>query len=191
MPFSEERPQEPQPLRYQMPNLEVEDTFRLPLLLGWQVRVTAREGMVLLFGWSLAFHLWRQLLVLIPLWGWPGLLLQWGVALLLALGSLLLAKGRIEDRSLEAWALVLLRAARVQKRYVWKPISTPRPAEEQPARVTAVAYEKHAARNTRAAVAQRRKEGRSDEADQQAIKTGSPPCNRQCSAELCQSRTGL
>ncbi len=111
-------------LRYQVPtHLNVPDHLALPLL-GVTVQVTMRQGLILLVGGSLAFHLWQHLAGIAE-----GSQIGSFVRLLLVGSLLLITLGwtmcTVAGRPLEDWLVILLRYHRFPRIYVWQPIPVP------------------------------------------------------------------
>lgn len=94
--------------RYHLPtHIQVPDTLEFPLL-GFTIRVTLRQAVLLFFGWSTAFDLWKRLAGLDQL-GRGGLILHIVLPVLLGVTTVCVAVCSIAGRPLEAWAVVLLR----------------------------------------------------------------------------------
>jgi hypothetical protein len=117
------------PVRYQIPtHLNVPDKIAIPLL-GLTVHVTIRQGLIFLLGWSTAFHLWRQLAPL-STYGRFGEGLRVVIPILLAVSTCIVALLRFADRSLEEWAVLLLRYVRQPRISIWATVSSPLPPQE-------------------------------------------------------------
>lgn len=109
----------PRSHRYHIPtHLKVPDTFSLTLL-GMTIRVTLRQGLILLLGWSTAFNLWRHLDILAPL-GITGSVIRIVVPGLLALTTFVFATLQIAGRHPEHWLLVLLHYALLPNMLCWR-----------------------------------------------------------------------
>jgi hypothetical protein len=93
------------------------------VLTLWSFSLTARQLLLLLLGAGLGGDLWKH--QLLP--GGPsvaGQALRILLALFPFLFALLLACYRSAGRTLEVWAIVLLRYSTRPKRYVWRTIRT-------------------------------------------------------------------
>jgi hypothetical protein len=124
------------PIQYQIPtHLTVPDQLALPLL-GFTVFVTMRQGLILLVGGSLSFHLWQRLSGLAEVSSTVAIIRLVLVGLLVVL-TLLWTICTIAGRPLEDWLLILLRYARLPRVYLWQPlvlpVTEPHPAGAQQA----------------------------------------------------------
>jgi hypothetical protein len=112
------------PIQYQIPtHLTVPDQLALPLL-GFTVSVTMRQGLILLVGGSLSFHLWQRLSGLAEASPAVAILRLLVVGLLMVL-TLLWTICTIAGRPLEDWLLILLRYYRLPRVYLWQPLTLP------------------------------------------------------------------
>ncbi len=93
------------------------------VLTLWSFSLTARQLLLLLLGTGLGGDLWKHLIML-DQQAVPGQAVRVVVALLPFLLALLLACYQYAGRSLEVWAIVLLRYSTRPKRYVWRTIRT-------------------------------------------------------------------
>lgn len=103
--------------RYPLPNrLAVPDLLPISLL-GIPIHLTMRQAVLLLCGWSLAFHLWTHPEIWSPVIPGAGALHVALPALLTCLTTLF-ALVRLHGRSLERWLLVLTRYALCPRRVI-------------------------------------------------------------------------
>ena len=106
------------PQRYQIPtHLNVPDKLEIPLF-GVTISLTMRQAVIYLFGWSSAFSLWQHLRWLDHA-GLLAITAHWGIALLLALLTCLLAMVHLRERYLESWGVMWLQYVAQPKIYVW------------------------------------------------------------------------
>jgi hypothetical protein len=96
-----------------------------------------RQGLILLVGGSLSFHLWQRLAEMAEASPAMAILRLVLVGLLVGL-TLLWTICTIAGRPLEDWLLILLRYARLPRVYLWQPlpppVTEPHPAQAQQAR---------------------------------------------------------
>ena len=104
--------------RYQIPtHLNVPDKLDIPLF-GVTISLTMRQAVIYLFGWSSAFSLWQHLRWLDHA-GPLEITIHWGISLLLALLTCLLALVRLRERYLESWGVIWLQYVTQPKIFVW------------------------------------------------------------------------
>ena len=112
------------PVQYQIPtHLAVPDQLALPLL-GFTVYVTMRQGLILLVGGSLSFHLWQRLAGAAELSPTVAIIRLVVVGLLVVL-TLFWTICTIAGRPLEDWLLILLRYDRLPRVYIWQSVAPP------------------------------------------------------------------
>ena len=122
-------PSSQKPQRYQIPtHLNVPDTISLSFL-GIPFDVTARQGMILLFGCSLAFQLWQRL-AFVCHYGALGAFVRCLLPVVLVIGTILLATVKIVGRHPESWMAILLQYVLQPRIYVWRSVVTASPLSQ-------------------------------------------------------------
>ncbi|GHO88157.1 hypothetical protein [Dictyobacter formicarum] len=108
--------------RYQIPtHLNVPDKIEIPLF-GITISLTMRQGIYFLFGWGAAFSLWKHTLVWVSL-GAVGATMHWGVSLVLALVTVVVAMLQVRGRHLEQWGGIMLVYYLGTKVFLWQSVA--------------------------------------------------------------------
>ena len=112
------------PQRYQIPtHLNVPDKLQIPLF-GVTLSLTMRQAVIYLFGLSTAWSLWQHLRWL-DQYGPFGLVVHWGIPMVLALMTCLVALVHLRDRHLEIWGLIVLHYIAQPHIFIWQSTASP------------------------------------------------------------------
>ena len=104
-----------QPVRYQIPHLEVEDKIVRVGMVG----LTLRQTSLLLIGSSVDFNIWKSTMALEEL-GTLGMVLHILLVAILALSLLAFAFGSVRGRRLDMWIAIIWRYLWLPKVLLWR-----------------------------------------------------------------------
>lgn len=104
-----------QPVRYQIPHLEVEDKIVRVGMVG----LTLRQASLLLIGSSVDFNIWKSTVVLEEL-GTLGMVVRILFVAILALLLMAFAFGCVRGRRLDTWIAVIWRYLWLPKVLLWQ-----------------------------------------------------------------------